>query len=85
MKLAVWVQLLALKHLLVEQVPARLMYTHWQERLFAWWQLRQNLQLTKQHIAKQQVLAAQFNQAHNVVAFEHPTQQTIGSVFNQVR
>jgi hypothetical protein len=85
MKLAVWVQLLAFRNLLGEQLPAKVLYTHWQERLLAWWQLRQNLQLTKQHIIKQQTLASKFKQAHNLVAFEHPTQQTIGSVFNQVR
>jgi len=85
MKLSFWIHLLALKQLLTEKQPTHLFYKHWQERLKAIFSMKQNLALTQQHLAKQRTTLHQFETAHNIIAFENPTQTVNGSVFNQLR
>jgi hypothetical protein len=85
MKLSFWVHLLAIKHLLAEKQPTHLFYHHWQERLMAIFSMKKNLGLTHQHILKQQATQQRFEAAHNLVAFQNPTQTIEGSVFNQLR
>ena len=85
MNLAFWVNLLAFKHLLGDKHPSKQFYKHWQERLVAVFAMKKNIALTQAHLVQQRKAMKQFEQAHNLVAFEHPTQEVTGAVFNQLR
>ncbi len=85
MKLSFWVNLLAIKQLFWDKNPSLLFFNHWKERLIAIVRIRENLTLTQQHLIKQRMALQHFEVAHNLVAFENPSQSIQGNVFNQQR
>jgi hypothetical protein len=85
MKLSFWVHLLAIKQVFGENRPTQLVYQHWQERVVALFAVKKNIALTQAHVVKQQGVLHRFEMAHNLVAFENPTQTVEGGKFNQVR